>query len=59
MKITNNFSLSEFDSKDGAKMPEDVKRNVIELANNLQVIRNECECAIHINSAYRSKLITN
>ena len=55
MKITNNFSLSEFDSKDGAEMPEDVKKNVIELANNLQVIRNECECPIHINSAYRSK----
>jgi len=55
MKLTNNFSLSEFNSKDGAEMPEDVKTNIFYLADNLQVIRNECNCAIHINSAYRSK----
>ena len=54
MKITENFSLREFDSKDGAGMPDAVRKNVIELAKNLQVIRDECECPLHINSAYRS-----
>ena len=52
--ITANFSLNEFDSKDGAKMPEEVKKNIKQLAVNLQVIRDAAGCAIHINSAYRS-----
>ena len=54
MKITENFSLNEFNSKDGTKMPADVKENIKQLAVNLQVIRDNAECAIHINSAYRS-----
>jgi len=54
MKITNNFSLNEFNSKDGAEMPADVLKNVIELASDLQKIRDVAGCAIHINSAYRS-----
>ena len=40
MKLTNNFSLEEFECKCGCKMPEFVKKNVIELADNLQVLRN-------------------
>jgi len=54
MKITNNFSLNEFNSKDGAEMPAEVLKNVIELASDLQKIRDVAGCAIHINSAYRS-----
>ncbi len=54
MKITENFSLNEFNSKDGTKMPADVKENIKQLAVNLQVIRDNAKCAIHINSAYRS-----
>lgn len=54
MKLTKNFSKVEFDSKDGAEMPEDVFENVKELAKNLQVIRDNINEAIHINSGYRS-----
>ena len=54
MQITKNFSLSEFQSKDGAEMPESLKANAIRLAENLQVIRNKIQCPLHINSAYRS-----
>ena len=54
MRITENFSLSEFNSKDGAEMPSDVLENIIELASDLQKIRDVAGCPIHINSAYRS-----
>jgi uncharacterized protein YcbK (DUF882 family) len=54
MKLTKNFSKVEFDCKDGSEMPEEVFENVKELAKNLQVIRDEINLAIHINSAYRS-----
>jgi hypothetical protein len=40
MKLTENFSKSEFDSKDGAAMPLEVLQNIKELANNLQVLRD-------------------
>lgn len=54
MKLTQHFRLSEFNSKDGAEMPADVLKNVLELACDLQTIRNEAGCPLHINSAYRS-----
>lgn len=54
MKITANFKLSEFNSKDGAKMPDDVKPNVVKLACNLQRLRNVLKAPITINSGYRS-----
>ena len=54
MKLTDNFSLNEFNSKDGAEMPAEVLENCLKLAVNLQTIRDEAGCAIHINSAYRS-----
>ena len=40
MKLTNNFNLEEFECKCGCKMPEFVKKNIIELADNLQVLRD-------------------
>jgi uncharacterized protein YcbK (DUF882 family) len=46
--------LSEFDSKDGSVMPEDVKENIIKLSNALQVIRDEVQQPISITSGYRS-----
>lgn len=54
MKLTNNFHLSEFDSKDGSPMPEEVKANVIRLAAALQVVRDSIKVPIIINSGYRS-----
>jgi uncharacterized protein YcbK (DUF882 family) len=39
-KLTSNFSMDEFECKCGCVMPEFVKKNVQELAENLQVLRN-------------------
>jgi uncharacterized protein YcbK (DUF882 family) len=54
MKITKNFSKHEFESKDGATMPNDVFENVKQLAANLQALRDELGISIKINSGYRS-----
>ena len=54
MKLTENFSKSEFDSKDGAEMPENVLCNIKVLATNLQVLRGSLGKSIRINSGYRS-----
>lgn len=53
-QLTNNFSKSEFDSKDGSTMPADVLKNIQELAKNLQVLRDFLGKKITINSGYRS-----
>ena len=56
MQITENFNSSEFECKDGSKMPESVLNNIKELAKNLQIIRDfVCE-PITINSAYRNAI---
>lgn len=55
MQLTKNFKKAEFDSKDGAQMPVDVLKNVQDLANNLQVLRDYLGKTISINSGYRSK----
>lgn len=52
--LTDHFTWSEFESKDGAKMPPDVKENIKELAKNLEVIRAAAGKPIKINSGYRS-----
>lgn len=54
MKLTNNFSLPEFASKDGTAFPEDVKIKLAELAQNLQVLRDHFGRSITITSGYRS-----
>ena len=54
MRVTENFTLDEFQSKDGALMPDDVLENIIELAENLQILRDYLKAPIRINSAYRS-----
>lgn len=53
-KITKNFSLDEFKCKDGSEIPNDVLPNIIELAKNLQVLRDAIGKSITINSGYRS-----
>jgi uncharacterized protein YcbK (DUF882 family) len=53
-KITENFSLQEFNSKCGRLMPNNVMINIIELAKNLQVLRDEVKRPITITSGYRS-----
>ena len=55
MKLTKNFSKSEFDCKSGADMPLEVLENVKLLAIQLQKIRDYVGLPIRINSAYRSE----
>lgn len=54
MKLTTNFSKSEFESKDGTPMPLDVLQNIQVLAEQLQVIRDEIGKPISITSGWRS-----
>ncbi len=53
-KITNNFSLQEFNSKCGREIPNNVLPNIIQLAKNLQVLRDALGKSISITSGYRS-----
>lgn len=53
MKLTKNFSKSEFDCKCGCVMPNDVLENIKELAYHLQRLRDKLDKPIKINSAYR------
>jgi uncharacterized protein YcbK (DUF882 family) len=53
-KLTNNFSLEEFKSKCGRDIPNNVLPNIIQLAKNLQVLRDAVGKSITITSGYRS-----
>lgn len=55
MKITKNFDLREFRSKDGASFPTEVIFNIQKLASQLQMFRELVKKPITINSGYRSK----
>ena len=55
MKLTHNFSKSEFECKSGEEMPLEVLENVKLLAIQLQKIRDYVGKPIRINSAYRSE----
>ena len=52
--MTSNFSLKEFESKDGSKMPSDVYLNIVKLVAQLQFLRDYTGRAITVNSGYRS-----
>lgn len=54
MKLTENFELAEFESKDGAETPLGVLDNIKELAENLEIVRKTVKNPIRINSGYRS-----
>lgn len=54
MKLTEHFYLSEFQSKDLAAFPEEVKQNLLVLAENLEVLRTHLGQPIIITSGYRS-----
>ena len=54
MKLTDNFSKHEFESKDGVDMPKRVLNNIKKLAIQLQIIREYTGLPITINSGYRS-----
>jgi uncharacterized protein YcbK (DUF882 family) len=54
-KLTKNFSLEEFKCKDGSDIPNNALSNIIELAKNLQVLRDAVGKTITITSGYRSQ----
>lgn len=54
MKLTKNFNSQEFDCRDGTPVPIPLLDNVLELAKNLQVLRDDIGEPIHVNSGYRT-----
>ena len=52
--MTKNFSLKEFESKDGSKMPSEVYLNIVKLVGQLQFLRDYTGRAITVNSGQRS-----
>ena len=52
--MTKNFSVFEFRSKDGTDVPAELMPNLLELAKNLQVIRDHIGEPLQILSGYRS-----
>lgn len=54
MQLTQNFSLEEFACRDGSSVPVPLFPNVLQLAGNLQVLRNEIKKPILILSGYRT-----
>lgn len=55
MRLTDNFSLPEFASKDGSAFPEEVKANLSILAQQLEVLRSHFGKPITVTSGYRSE----
>ncbi|MAG60002.1 hypothetical protein CMO96_04405 [Candidatus Woesebacteria bacterium] len=55
MKLTENFSLSEFACRDGASVPASYLENVRLLAKNLQILRGYLAVPVRVISGYRSK----
>lgn len=56
MKLTQNFSLEEFNCKDGTTVPEKYYSNVLKVAENLEVLREYLQRPIIISgSGYRTK----
>lgn len=54
-QLTKNFHRSEFDCKDGTRVPQEYKYNLIRLATNLQAIRDDLNAPITISSGYRTE----
>lgn len=54
MRLSKNFTLPEFASKDGTEFPLDVKANLAILAEQLEVLREHFGKPITITSGYRS-----
>lgn len=53
-QLTKNFTREEFDCKDGTPVPDDLLHNVLEVAENLQVLRDYVDEPVHVNSGYRT-----
>lgn len=54
MRASKYFNIAEFDCHDGTPVPDYYKGNIIKLAEQLDVIRNELKTPIIILSGYRT-----
>ena len=54
MKLTENCDSREFACHDGTSVPECYFSNMLELAKNLQVLRDSINLPIKIRSGYRT-----
>jgi uncharacterized protein YcbK (DUF882 family) len=54
MKLTKNFFISEFSCNDSTPVPDRLAANVLELSQNLQVLRDEIGEPLTILSGYRT-----
>ena len=53
-QLSKNFKKSEFKCRDGSGVPDKYMDNLIELVENLQIIRDHIKVPMHIISGYRS-----
>ena len=54
MRLTKNFDSKEFNCNDGTVVPGCYFSNMLELAENLQVLRDSINLPIKIRSGYRT-----
>lgn len=52
--LTKNFYLESFNCRNGVLIPQEYMDNVLELAKNLQVLRDFINIPIYVNSGYRT-----
>lgn len=55
MLLSKNFTIEEFNCKDGTPVPEELVENVKSLSENLQVLRDFIDQPIHVLSGYRTE----
>ena len=53
-QLSKNFNKSEFRCRDGTDVPEDLMDNLLELVENLQIIRDHVGKPVRIISGYRT-----
>lgn len=53
-QLSKNFKKFEFKCRDGSGVPDKYMDNLIELVENLQIIRDHIKVPMHIISGYRS-----
>lgn len=52
--LSKNFKKSEFKCRDGTDVPDELMPNLLELVENLQIIRDHIGKPIHVISGYRT-----
>lgn len=55
MQLQKNFDLEEFYCRDGSPVPFHLMENVKQLAEQLQILREDIGEAVHVNSGYRTE----